>query len=85
MKKIIVILFLSVFVLKSQKFEDLKDKNLKFNQIQEVFQNELIGDGDIDTLKGWKQFKRWEWFWGQRLQGELNVPDAMKIKKLEVT
>lgn len=82
MKKIIVILFLSVFVLKSQKFEDLKDKNLKFNQIQEVFQNELIGDGDIDTLKGWKQFKRWEWFWGQRLQGESNVPDAMKIKKL---
>ncbi|MFA7325620.1 MAG: T9SS type A sorting domain-containing protein [Candidatus Kapaibacterium sp.] len=82
MKKIIVILLLSVFVLKSQKFEDLQETNLKFNQIQEVFQNELIGDADLDTLKGWKQFKRWEWFWEQRLQGESEVPNAMGIKKL---
>lgn len=82
MKKIIVILLLSVFVLKSQKFEDLQETNLKFNQIQEVFQNELIGDGDLDTLKGWKQFKRWEWFWEQRLLGESKAPNAMEIKKL---
>ena len=82
MKKIIVILLLSVFVLKSQKFEDLQVKNLKFNQIQSVFQNELIGKGDIDTLKGWKQFKRWEWFWEQRLRGESEIPNAMNIKKL---
>lgn len=82
MKKIIIILFLSVFALKSQKFEDLQEKNLKFNQIQEVFQNELIGNADIDTLKGWKQFKRWEWFWEQRLRGESQLPNAMEIKQL---
>ncbi len=82
MKKIIVILLLSVFILKSQKFEDLNDKDLNFKQIQKVFQNELIGTADTDTLKGWKQFKRWEWFWEQRLQGESKVPDAMEIKQL---
>lgn len=82
MKKIIVLLFLSVFVTNSQQFEDLQSKELKFNLIQEVFQNELIGDAEIDTLKGWKQFKRWEWFWQQRLQGESSTPDAMEIKKL---
>lgn len=82
MKKIILILFLCAFVLKAQKFEDLEKTNLKFNQIQQIFQNELIGKADLDTLKGWKQFKRWEWFWGQRLQGESSIPDALEIKKL---
>ena len=58
---IIVILILSAFSLHSQQFEDLQENNLEFKQIQEVFQNELIGDANTDTLKGWKQFKRWEY------------------------
>lgn len=82
MKKIIVLVLLNVFLLNSQQFEDLQDKSLKFKQIRDVFQNELIGDADLDSIKGWKQFKRWEWFWAKRLQGESELPDAMRIKKL---
>ena len=77
MKKIIVLVLLNVFLLNSQQFEDLQDKSLKFKQIRDVFQNELIGDADLDSIKGWKQFKRWEWFWAKRLQGESELPDAM--------
>jgi len=42
MKKIIVLVLLNVFLLNSQQFEDLQDKSLKFKQIRDVFQNELI-------------------------------------------
>ncbi len=82
MKKIVVIIFLSIFVLKSQQFEDLQKDNLSFHEIQEILQNELIGESNLDSIIGWKPFKRWEWFWEQRLQGETAPPNAMDIKKL---
>lgn len=28
---------------------------------------------------GWKQFKRWEWFWGQRLFGMDSIPNAQSL------
>lgn len=82
MFKIIAIIIVASISLSSQTFNDLKQNKFDFNTIREVFQNEFIGEANIDTLKGWKQFKRWEWFWSQRLLGQKELPNAMNIKKL---
>lgn len=82
MYKIIIALLLITFSIRSQNFQDLKQNTNDYNTIQKVFQNEYIGDANLDTLKGWKQFKRWEWFLSQRLAGQDKLPDAMNIKKL---
>lgn len=78
---IIGILIITSSISFSQTFEQLNNES-NFNTVRQIFQNELIGDADLDTLKGWKQFKRWEWFWSQRLQGETEPPNALKIKRL---
>lgn len=63
----------------SQTFEDVDVNTEKsFKTIQRVFQNELIGNANLDTLKGWKQFKRWEWFWEQRLGENEQIPNPIK-------
>lgn len=82
MYKIIIALFITSLCLNAQTFKDLNQNTLDYNTIQKVFQNEYIGDANIDTLKGWKQFKRWEWFWSQRLEGQDKLPNAMDIKRL---
>lgn len=84
MNKIVYLIALFFFINSftySQTYEQL-DNSSDFNSVRQIFQNELIGDADLDTLKGWKQFKRWEWFWSQRLQGESETPNALKIKQL---
>jgi len=83
MNKIYIIgLMLFATVLTSQTFESLEQNPSQFQEIQQILQEDLIGDQSLDTIKGWKQFKRWEWFWGQRLYGQKELPDAMKIKNI---
>ena len=77
----LTILILFAVSVNAQKFNDLEQTPKEFQSIQKEFQNELIGEQPLDSIKGWKQFKRWEWFWGQRLYGQKELPDALKIKK----
>lgn len=83
MKKFIYSLILGViFLLASNSIfaqpwiENLKEKNPGYNQLgsnlnfYDVQKSFYDYWSDKDTTKkgiGWKQFKRWEWFWGQRV------------------
>ena len=80
MKKLIIltILVLFVSVIQAQNWTNLlKSENPTFFEIQDAFNrywqpyNVLNGkytkDGKEKKAYGWKQFKRWEWFWEPRV------------------
>lgn len=46
-----------------------------FTDLQQAF-SLWAADKDLDQIKGWKQFKRWEYFYFQRLYPSFNMPDA---------
>lgn len=84
-KKLIALVSLSFFLLNTNL--DLNsqvvvknDKPLEANfyQLQNEFKDYWSNKDNTQKGKGWKQFKRWEWFWGQRLypSGEFKNPMA---------
>lgn len=50
--------------------------------VNKVFNSEITKNENYEKVSNTKQYKRWEWFWGQRLQGETELPNAMAIKQL---
>lgn len=56
---------------------DIKTDSLNFFQIRDAYNNQWK-DKDLKTTKGWKQFKRWEWFWEPRVDAQGNFPPAGK-------
>jgi photosystem II stability/assembly factor-like uncharacterized protein len=55
------------------------EKRENFYTIQKSF-NEYWKDKDTRQKgKGWKQFKRWEWFWEQRVFPDGRLPDPMHL------
>lgn len=68
MKNILLLLFLSISVtLFSQKWVDLmNDPTANFYDIQDAFYEEWEGK-EYEKGKGWKQFKRWEWYMEPRV------------------
>ena len=56
--------------------EGYKDK--KFSEVQKAF-NEYWKDKMPTKGSGWKVFKRWEYFWEQRLGSTGKAPDMAKI------
>ncbi|NNK80439.1 MAG: glycosyl hydrolase, partial [Flavobacteriales bacterium] len=74
------LLLLSLFIpslFTAQHWTDVsKDNSKSFFEIQEAFYQSADGQ-DIETVKGYKQFKRWEWFWKPRVDenGEFPAPD----------
>lgn len=59
--------FTSVSYSQSQEwYENMNDRSVNFYEVQEAF-NEYWEGREIEKGKGWKQFKRWEYFWEQRL------------------
>jgi len=55
--------------------EDLK-VNKNFYEIQKSFDNYWIDKDYKEKGKGWKIFKRWEWFWGQRVYPDGKFPSS---------
>ncbi len=53
------------------------DKN--FYEIQKSSQDYWTGKNIKEKGKGWKPFKRWEWFWEQRVYPNGKFPDAMHL------
>ena len=68
MKNIVLCLFLSTSIgIFAQKWVDLmSDPSRNFYDIQEAFYEEWEGK-EYERGKGWKQFKRWEWYMEPRV------------------
>lgn len=50
-----------------------------FSSIQKAFNDYWKGRDTREKGKGWKQFKRWEWFWEQRVFPDGRFPDPMHL------
>lgn len=53
----------------------IQNGNINFAEIQESFYAEF-GDSVGPKGSGWKQFKRWEYYWESRLDENGNIPSA---------
>ena len=84
------IFFFSVFLLVSSSYLfsqawmnnlDLKNKkNPSFYDIQKAFYDYAQGK-DPKTIKGYKQFKRWEWFYSKRIDENGYMPSSKDLWK----
>ena len=54
--------------------EKLGDYSANFFDIQNLFYEHTKGQ-NTDSIEGWKQFKRWEWFWETRVLPDGTFPD----------
>ncbi len=50
-----------------------------FYDIQRAFREYWRDKDSTQRGKGWKQFKRWEWFWEQRVYPDGRFPDPMQL------
>ncbi|MFN0156798.1 MAG: T9SS type A sorting domain-containing protein [Bacteroidota bacterium] len=57
------------------------DGERNFYDIQRAFNQHWEGKDTKQKGKGWKQFKRWEWFWEQRVYPTGEFPDPMQLYK----
>ncbi|MBE2188934.1 MAG: hypothetical protein IAE98_05645, partial [Candidatus Kapabacteria bacterium] len=97
---ILTILFLTVFNAKAQYWfgaypksqSDTINQNRNFYEFQNDFNNywgnkEITPETPRNERGGWKQYKRWEWFWEQRVYptGVFPTPDILwkEIQKLK--
>ncbi|TAK62390.1 MAG: choice-of-anchor D domain-containing protein [Bacteroidetes bacterium] len=64
---------------------NLKEDERNFYEIQRSFNQFWEGKDTKQKGKGWKQFKRWEWFWQPRVgpAGELPAPDILAARMKE--
>ncbi len=77
---LLLILILSVPASSQPWMESLTaDQQQNFYSIQKSFENYWKGKDTKEKGKGWKQFKRWEWFWRQRVYPSGNFPDPMQL------
>ncbi len=64
--------------------EKMEDPQISFYDVQETFREAWEGRA-LEKGKGWRQFKRWEWFMEPRIgaQGQRFAPDAVMREILE--
>lgn len=91
MKKLILLGTLCIFLINNFLFGENKiqevlqnNKNMNFYDIQKAL-NDDYNSQDPSVRRGWKQFKRWEYFWGQRTFPTGEFPDSYKIYQDAVT
>jgi len=93
---LILLVFISGFVFSQNWTEEiyLPDNGKNFYEIQKEFKNYWSNydvksgyyyrDGKKQKAPGWKQFKRWEWYWETRINretGEFPDIDILKIQQ----
>lgn len=81
--KLLILTFLLSFGLLNSKDLELKDFMPNYQE-SEMFKQreryeEVWKDVPNDQRKGWKQFKRWEYFWAQRLYPNGDLRNAVDI------
>ncbi|MFA7626199.1 MAG: GEVED domain-containing protein, partial [Candidatus Kapaibacterium sp.] len=64
------------------KYDTATNKRYNFYEIQDAFNQYWSGKNITrktpkNQRGGWMQFKRWEWFWGQRVHPIGDLPDPM--------
>ncbi len=74
----ITALFLSGTQLHAQPWVNESDSLKNFYDIQRNF-NEYWKDREIEKGMGWKQFRRWEYFWEQRVAPTGEFPNPMQL------
>lgn len=77
---LIVVFSLPATSLKSQQWVpglEISGDSLNFYKIQAAYNSYWQGK-DLKNTKGWKQFKRWEWYWEPRVDKDGNFPSAGK-------
>ena len=68
------ILVFSVQMLNAQPWiKSVESDNPTFQEIQKSF-SDYWKDKPIEKGKGYKQFKRWEWYWEQRILSDGTFP-----------
>ena len=86
MKNIIIIFLFFPLILFSQQWVDKVpvEERDNFYKQQDEF-NKFWAGKTPERGSGWKQFKRWEWFWEQRVYptGILPQPDILQVRQNE--
>lgn len=85
MKYVINTLLIICFVISSLISNDkinnlLSKKNPNFYEIQKTL-NEYYNSDNPSVRRGWKQFKRWEYFWEKRTYPNGQFPNGIEIYK----
>jgi photosystem II stability/assembly factor-like uncharacterized protein len=92
LRRILFSLFTTLFIiattLHAQAWKEKPGTNERnLFSLQQAFNQYWEGKDTKAKGKGWKQFKRWEWFWQQRVDesGDLPAPDilAQRMKEYE--
>jgi photosystem II stability/assembly factor-like uncharacterized protein len=86
MKKLVLalvllgVVFSNNYSFSANKFQTLLQSNKEpnFYDIQKAL-NEDYNSNNPSVRRGWKQFKRWEYFWGQRVFPTGEFPNTYKI------
>lgn len=85
---ITVVLIMSTAKLEAQSSFDqgLDKQKANFYEIQKSFKDYWKDKDYTEKGKGWKPFKRWEWFWEQRVHpiGEFPSPDQNMIESNKI-
>lgn len=79
---VFVVFLLAAYVQPAQAqpwMEGLPESDPNFYDIQHAFNRYWEGKDTKEKGKGWKAFKRWEWFWEQRVAPEGKFPDPMHL------
>ncbi len=77
---LVVIMCFPMVVLAQPWMQDISPNGEQnFYDIQRAFNQYWEGKNTKEKGKGWKQFKRWEWFWEQRVYPSGRFPDAMHL------
>lgn len=65
--------------LNSPYFVEENSENV-FDDLDQAFRL-WAEDNDMDSVKGWKSFKRWHWFYSQRCHNGETLPNALHLLK----
>lgn len=92
---LVLLVFISSFVFSQSWTEDfyLPDNGKNFYEIQKEFNKQWSNydvksgyyyrDGEKQKAAGWKQFKRWEWYWETRINRETGVLPEIDVLKIQ--
>lgn len=78
---LLIIIILSSPLVGNDKLSKILNKsNPNFYELQNIL-NEYYGSDNPSVRRGWKQFKRWEYFWEQRTFPNGQFPNTLEIYK----
>ncbi len=84
MKRISILLIFAIVIINinltanNQVNQILSKSDANFYEVQSTL-NDYYNSEDASVRKGWKQFKRWEYFWGQRTFPNGIFPNGLDI------